>query len=330
MENKSQIKEKIEKLRAELTHHAKLYYVYDSPEISDYEYDMMYASLLRLEEENPEFFSPDSPTQRVGGAPLEKFSKVTHTVRMDSLSDVFSYDELKAFCDSVRTTLPEIEYSVEPKIDGLSVSLKYENGVFVQGATRGDGITGEDVTQNIKTIFSIPMTLPEPLNLTVRGEVYMPRSVFNRINEKREREGQALMANPRNAAAGSLRQLDPSVAASRGLDIFIFNFQEGELYADGREALSHTEILDRLSSLGFPTVPMRTKASCYEDIITHIDSIGNARDSLAYDIDGVVIKADRLADRVTLGEGTNTPKWAVAYKFPPEEKVTTLDRKSVV
>ena len=324
MENKSQIKEKIEKLRGELTHHAKLYYVYDAPEISDYEYDMMYAELLRLEEENPEFFSPDSPTQRVGGAPLDKFQKVTHKVRMDSLSDVFSYDELKAFCDSVRASLPEIEYSVEPKIDGLSVSLKYENGIFVQGATRGDGVTGEDVTQNIKTIFSIPMTLPEPLNLTVRGEVYMPRSVFNRINEKREREGQQLMANPRNAAAGSLRQLDPSVAASRGLDIFIFNFQEGDLYTDNRAATSHTEILDRLASLGFPTVPMRVRVSSYEDITSHIDSIGRARDDLAYDIDGVVIKADKLSDRETLGEGTNTPKWAVAYKFPPEEKVTTL------
>lgn len=324
MENKSQIKEKIEKLRRELTHHAKLYYVYDAPVISDYEYDMMYAELKRLEEENPEFFSPDSPTCRVGGKPLDKFQKVTHTVKMDSLTDVFSYGELEDFLISVGERLPNIRYSVEPKIDGLSVSLKYENGIFVQGATRGDGITGEDVTQNIRTIFSIPMTLPEPLNITVRGEVYMPRDVFNRINAKREAEGQKLMANPRNAAAGSLRQLDPNIAASRGLDIFIFNFQEGELYTDGRTPTSHTEILDRLSSLGFPVVAMRTKESDFEKIISHIEKIGAARDTLPYDIDGVVIKADSLSDREALGQGTNTPKWAVAYKFPPEEKQTKL------
>lgn len=324
MENKSQIKEKIEKLRRELTHHAKLYYVYDAPVISDYDYDMMYAELKRLEEENPEFFSPDSPTCRVGGKPLDKFQKVTHTVKMDSLTDVFSYGELEDFLVSVGEKLPNILYSVEPKIDGLSVSLKYENGIFVQGATRGDGVTGEDVTQNIRTIFSIPMTLSEPLNITVRGEVYMPRDVFNRINAKREAEGQKLMANPRNAAAGSLRQLDPNIAASRGLDIFIFNFQEGELYTDGRTPTSHTEILDRLSSLGFPVVDMRTKESDLKKIISHIEKIGGARDSLPYDIDGVVIKADSLSDRTILGQGTNTPKWAVAYKFPPEEKQTRL------
>lgn len=324
MENKSQIKEKIEKLRRELTHHAKLYYVYDAPVISDYDYDMMYAELKRLEEENPEFFSPDSPTCRVGGKPLDKFQKVTHTVKMDSLTDVFSYGELEDFLVSVGEKLPNILYSVEPKIDGLSVSLKYENGIFVQGATRGDGVTGEDVTQNIRTIFSIPMTLSEPLNITVRGEVYMPRDVFNRINAKREAEGQKLMANPRNAAAGSLRQLDPNIAASRGLDIFIFNFQEGELYTDGRTPTSHTEILDRLSSLGFPVVDMRTKESDLKKIISHIEKIGGARDSLPYDIDGVVIKADSLSDRAILGQGANTPKWAVAYKFPPEEKQTRL------
>lgn len=324
MENKSQIKEKIEKLRRELTHHAKLYYVYDAPVISDYDYDMMYAELKQLEEENPEFFSPDSPTCRVGGKPLDKFQKVTHTVKMDSLTDVFSYGELEDFLVSVGEKLTNVLYSVEPKIDGLSVSLKYENGIFVQGATRGDGVTGEDVTQNIRTIFSIPMTLSEPLNITVRGEVYMPRDVFNRINAKREAEGQKLMANPRNAAAGSLRQLDPNIAASRGLDIFIFNFQEGELYTDGRTPTSHTEILDRLSSLGFPVVDMRTKESDLKKIISHIEKIGGARDSLPYDIDGVVIKADSLSDRTILGQGTNTPKWAVAYKFPPEEKQTRL------
>lgn len=317
-------KEKIEKLRRELTHHAKLYYVYDAPVISDYDYDMMFAELKRLEEENPEFFSPESPTQRVGGKPLDKFGKVTHKVRMDSLSDVFSYDELTDFILSVQKTAPDIVWSVEPKIDGLSVSLKYEQGSFIEGATRGDGVVGENVTQNIRTIFSIPMTLPEPLDLTVRGEVYMPRSVFERINAKREREGKALMANPRNAAAGSLRQLDPSVTASRGLDIFIFNFQEGDLYTDGHTAESHTETLDRLKVLGFPTVDMRIKTHSIEEIIAHIEKIGAARDSLPYDIDGVVVKADLLSDRALIGEGTSTPKWAAAYKFPPEEKATKL------
>lgn len=324
MQNKSQIKEKINTLRAQLTHHAKLYYVYDSPEISDYEYDMLYAELVRLEQENPEFFDPASPTQRVGGAPLEKFEKVTHSVRMDSLSDVFSFEELKSFTDLSSDAVSDITYSVEPKIDGLSVSLRYENGIFVQGATRGDGTVGEDVTQNIRTVFSIPMTLPEPLTLTVRGEIYMPRSVFERINQKREREGLPLMANPRNAAAGSLRQLDPQITASRGLDIFVFNFQEGDLYTDKHAPTSHTEILDRLSSLGFPCVQMRIRTGEYEKITEHIQKIGASRGTLPYDIDGVVIKADRLSDRELLGEGAKTPKWAVAYKFPPEEKQTRL------
>ena len=318
------VKEKIEKLRRELTHHAKLYYVYDAPEISDYDYDMMFAELKRLEEENPEFFDAESPTQRVGGKPLDKFGKVTHRVRMDSLSDVFSYEELTDFIVATQKTSPDVIWSVEPKIDGLSVSLKYEKGNFVEGATRGDGVTGENVTQNIRTIFSIPMTLSEPLDLTVRGEVYMPRSVFERINAKREREGKALMANPRNAAAGSLRQLDPSVTASRGLDIFVFNFQEGDLYLDGHAAESHTETLDRLKALGFPVVDMRIRTDSIEEIIAHIEKIGAARDSLPYDIDGVVIKADLLSDRALIGEGTSTPKWAAAYKFPPEEKATKL------
>ena len=247
MPEKQEIFEKIKKLRGELTHHAKLYYVYDSPEISDYEYDMMFAELKRLEAENPEFFDPESPTVRVGGQALDKFGKVTHTARMDSLSDVFSYEELLDFISGVNKIVPDTLWSVEPKIDGLSVSLRYENGVFVQGATRGDGIIGEDVTQNLRTVFSIPMTLPEPLDLVVRGEVYMPRQVFERINAKRESEGKALMANPRNAAAGSLRQLDPAITASRGLDIFIFNFQEGSLYLDGHAPESHTETLDQPS-----------------------------------------------------------------------------------
>ena len=324
MSKKNEIFEKISKLRLELTHHAKLYYVYDAPVISDYDYDMMFAELKRLEAENPEFFDPASPTQRVGGKPLDKFNKVTHTARMDSLSDVFSYDELRDFIDGVKKTAPDVVWSVEPKIDGLSVSLKYEKGVFVQGATRGDGVTGEDVTQNLRTVFSIPMTLPEPLDLTVRGEVYMPREVFERINAKRESEGKALMANPRNAAAGSLRQLDPEVTAKRGLDIFVFNFQEGDLYLDGHAPESHTETLDRLEALGFSVVKMRARTKDADTVIDHIKKIGAARENLPYDIDGVVIKADLLSDRKLIGEGTSTPKWAAAYKFPPEEKQTKL------
>ena len=325
MSEKTEIFEKISKLRRELTHHAKLYYVYDAPVISDYDYDMMFAELKRLEAENPEFFDPASPTQRVGGKALDKFNKVTHTARMDSLADVFSFDELRDFIEGVKKTAPAVIWSVEPKIDGLSVSLKYEKGVFVQGATRGDGTVGEDVTQNLKTIFSIPMTLKEPLDLTVRGEVYMPRSVFERINAKRESDGKALMANPRNAAAGSLRQLDPEVTAKRGLDIFVFNFQEGDLYMDGHAPESHTETLDRLSELGFSVVSLRAQTDSSEDVIAHIQKIGSLRESLPYDIDGVVIKADLLSDRRIIGEGTSTPKWAAAYKFPPEEKQTKLE-----
>ena len=325
MSEKQAIFEKISQLRKELTHHARLYYVLDAPIISDYDYDMMFATLKRLEAENPEFFDPASPTQRVGGKPLDKFNKVIHTARMDSLSDVFSFDELRDFIEGVKKTAPEVIWSVEPKIDGLSVSLRYEKGVFVQGATRGDGVTGEDVTQNLRTVFSIPMTLPEPLDLTVRGEVYMPREVFERINAKRESEGKALMANPRNAAAGSLRQLDPEITAKRGLDIFIFNFQEGDLYLDGHAPESHTETLDRLETLGFSVVRMRTQASDSDSVIAHIEQIGAAREGLPYDIDGVVIKADLLRHRRLIGEGTSTPKWAAAYKFPPEEKQTKLE-----
>ena len=320
-----EIIERAEKLRCELTYHAERYYVYDSPEISDYDYDMMYAELKGLEEKYPELYSPSSPTQRVGGKPLDKFEKVTHSVRMDSLADVFSFEETEDFCSRMATEINLPTYSVEPKIDGLSVSLIYEGGVLVRGATRGDGIVGEDVTQNVKTIFSIPLTLKEPLDLTVRGEVYMPRAVFEKINAKREAEGKSLMANPRNAAAGSLRQLDSKICAERKLDIFVFNFQEGSLYLDGHAPVTHTETLDRLAYLGFKVLPMRTVANSADEIIEHIKCIGEARDGLAYDIDGVVVKLDRLEDRRTVGEGTNTPRWAVAYKFPPEEKETVLE-----
>ena len=319
-----EIIKEVRELQETLRYHAKKYYVYDAPEISDYEYDMMYAKLLSLEAEYPETVTPDSPSQRVGGAPLDKFEKVTHTVKMNSLSDVFSYYELGEFIARVAQSIDKAEYSVEPKIDGLSVSLSYEAGVFVRGATRGDGETGEDVTQNLKTIHTIPLVLTEPLTLTVRGEVYMPRRVFEDINAKRERDGKQLMANPRNAAAGSLRQLDPAIAAERRLDIFVFNLQDGELYADGREPLTHKETLDRMSALGFKTLEETIVSSNKEEIIAHIERLGAMRDDLAYDIDGAVVKINKLSDRRVLGEGTNTPKWAVAYKYPPEEKETKL------
>ena len=320
----NEIKEKVRALRESLTYHSQRYYVYDSPEISDYEYDMMFAELKALEEQYPELYDAASPTQRVGGKALDKFEKVTHSVKMDSLSDVFSFEETEEFCQKMADILTAPEFSVEPKIDGLSVSLVYENGEFVKGATRGDGYVGEDVTMNLRTVQSIPLRLPEPLTLTVRGEVYMPRAVFEAINEKREAAGRSLMANPRNAAAGSLRQLDSTVTAQRKLDIFVFNFQEGSLYADGRAPKTHTETLERLSELGFKVLPMRCVASDSADIIAHINAIGNARDDLSYDIDGVVIKIDDLEARRQVGEGTSTPKWAVAYKFPPEEKETKL------
>ncbi len=320
----SEVSERIEKLRRQITYHAKRYYVEDTPEISDFEYDKMYAELLALEAEHPELDDPASPTHRVGGAALDKFEKVTHNVPLNSLSDVFSFEELEEFLSRVALPLPDAAYSVEPKIDGLSVALRYENGVFVSGATRGDGQIGEDVTANLRTIHNIPLTLSEPLSLTVRGEVYMPRATFEKLNAEREREGQPLMANPRNAAAGSLRQLDPKIAAKRKLDIFIFNLQEGDLYADGHAPSTHTEALDRMAELGFTVLTHRTVAKTPAEIEAHIEHLGKLRDSLPFDIDGAVIKIDTLSHRAILGEGTNTPKWAVAYKYPPEQKQTKL------
>ncbi len=328
MNNDQNVKKELERLRREVAYHAKKYYVDDAPEISDYDYDMLYRRLEELEAAHPEFFDPSSPTQRVGGTPLERFEKVTHRVPLNSLADVFSFEELAAYLDGAEARLAEAnivpEWSVEPKIDGLSVALTYEHGVFVRGATRGDGYVGEDVTQNVRTIFSIPMTLPEPLDITVRGEVYMPRAVFEAINAKREAEGKTLMANPRNAAAGSLRQLDPKIAAERRLDVFIFNLQEGSLWADGHEAVTHNESLSRLAELGFTVISERVTVSRREDIFAHIRKLGDMRDGLKYDIDGVVIKLDPFAGRRYLGEGKKTPKWAVAYKFPPETKFTKL------
>ncbi len=318
-------KQKIEALRGEILYHAKKYYEEDAPEISDYEYDALFRELGELEAAFPQLDAPDSPTKRVGGKALERFEKFTHRVPLGSLSDVFSFEELEAFLDKSAETVGNAAYSVEPKIDGLSVALTYENGVFVKGATRGDGNIGEDVTENLRTVRSIPLTLKEPLPyLCVRGEVYMPREVFHALNERREAEGENRFANPRNAAAGSLRQLDSKITASRQLAIFVFNLQEGSLYMDGHDPTSHTEALDRLEALGFCVLPHRKCLSAKEDILAHIEKLGEMRASLPFDIDGAVVKADLFSVREELGELTNVPKWAVAYKYPPEQQETVL------
>lgn len=317
---------RIKELTEIIEYNSRLYYEKDAPEISDYEYDALFRELGDLEREFPELDSPASPTKRVGGKALDKFEKFTHNVRMGSLTDVFSYDELHDFTDRISGILgDDTEYSVEPKIDGLSVSLIYENGVFVRGATRGDGITGEDVTENLRTIKDIPLKLTEPIPyLNVRGEVYMSRAVFAELNEIRESEGLSLFANPRNAAAGSLRQLDSKIAASRKLSIFIFNLQEGSLYMDGSPCKTHSESLLRLRELGFTVLPDWKVLRGFDAVSQHVAYLGDARAELAFDMDGAVIKVNDLDSRVTVGEGTSTPKWAVAYKYPPEEKRTKL------
>ena len=260
--NREDIAKRMSYLTQKIEYNSKLYYENDAPEISDYEYDAMFRELSELEEQYPELASETSPTKRVGGRALDKFEKFSHSVKMGSLTDVFSYEELLDFINRTNEILGEgTEYSVEPKIDGLSVSLIYRDGIFVKGATRGDGLVGEDVTENLRTVRSIPLRLTEPIPyLNVRGEVYMPRSVFSELNEIREAEGAQLFANPRNAAAGSLRQLDPKVAAARRLEIFVFNLQEGSLYSDGRECLTHSESLDRLAELGAENMSAREKA----------------------------------------------------------------------
>lgn len=317
--------QRINELRALIKHHADLYYTKDAPEISDAEYDAMFAELQRLEAEHPELYDPASPTQRIGSAPLDKFEKVTHAVKMGSLTDVFSTDELAAFLDRITAEAGgDVEFTVEPKIDGLSVALTYSKGVLAVGATRGDGITGENVTQNIKTIRSIPLALPEPLDITLRGEVYMPRSVFIKQNEKLEAEGKPTRANPRNAAAGSLRQLDPAVTAERQLDIFVFNLQSGSLWLDGRDAETHSETIARIRELGFPAVDLLDVTSDKARIISVVESFADRRGELGYDTDGAVVKVNSLRLRKRIGEGTTTPKWAVAFKYPPEEKRTKL------
>ena len=325
------LRRRAEELRRILTRASELYYNQDAPEMSDYEYDALFEELKQLETAHPDLDDPNSPTHRVGGAPSEKFEKITHPVKMGSLSDVFSEDEMRAFLDRTTKTLldagippEEILYSVEPKIDGLSVSLTYEAGRLTLGATRGDGTVGENVTENIRTIAGIPHTLPEPLDLTVRGEVYMPRSVFERINGEKEAAGERLFANPRNAAAGSLRRLDPKETAAAHLDIFVFNYQTGALWTDGREPRTHAETIERIGALGFHRIAIRALTASPDEVIGAIRQIGEERGALAYDIDGAVVKIDSLAQRRIVGENPSTPKWAAAFKYPPEQKRTRL------
>lgn len=322
MSEKENAKKEISELRKKIDRAAKLYYTEDNPEITDYEYDMMMRRLSELETLFPELVTEDSPTRRVGGKVLDKFEKVVHDVKMGSLSDVFSFGETEDFLRKSADVLGyEPYFSVEPKIDGLSVSLEYRDGKFVRGSTRGDGITGENVTENLKTIKMIPLSLPDEIPfLEVRGEVYMPKKSFAKLNSECEENGKTPFANPRNAAAGSLRQLDPKIAAKRGLDIFIFNIQRCE----GKTFLSHTEGLDYLEKEGFHVIPERKKIKGAFNITERIKELGEKRGKLSYDIDGVVIKADILAEREILGENINTPKWAVAYKFPPEQQKTKV------
>lgn len=310
------VKQEILELREKLERWSYQYYVLDEPTASDYDYDMALRRLEELEAAHPELVTADSPTQRVGGQALDKFQSVTHRVPLESLQDVFSLEELADFHDRVTAVVPGTVYDVEPKIDGLSVALEYENGLFVRGATRGDGQVGEDVTENLKTIQAIPLRLPDALpRLIVRGEVYMPKSVFHKLNEERELAGDKLFANPRNAAAGSLRQLDPKIAAQRRLSILVFNIQ----YAEGKEFSTHTETLDYLKSQRFKVVPY-TLCKSMTDCGQQIERIGDRREDYDFDIDGAVVKVNSLTEREALGSTAKFPRWAAAYKYPPEEK----------
>ncbi len=317
----TQAEKKIKELTKELTYYAHKYYVEDSPEISDYEYDMKLRELKDLEEQYPEFRDPASPTIRVIGTVSEGFESVHHDVPMQSLNDAFSKEEILEFDARVREVVPDVEYVTEFKIDGLSVSLEYENGLFVRGSTRGDGFTGEDVTENLKTIHAIPLRLNQPIpHLEVRGEVFMPKATFEKLNRARAAKGEALFANPRNAAAGSLRQLDSAIARQRGLDIFIFNIQKEE----GLSVKTHHEGLQKLKELGFKTVEQNRVFSNIEDAFAQVEKIGAMRDSLPFEIDGAVIKVNHLAHRTLLGSTAKCPRWAIAYKYPAETKKTKL------
>ena len=316
-----QIKKKIEELREIVTYHSNLYYNQDAPEIPDYEYDKLLRELVILEEEYPQFKTSDSPTVRVGGSASTLFHKVTHTVKMESLQDAFSFEELYDFDRKVREVIEHPVYSVEPKIDGLSVSLEYRDGVFVRGSTRGDGEVGEDVTANLDTIKAIPKRLTEPVPfLEVRGEVYMPHKSFEALVKQQELNGEKPAKNPRNAAAGALRQKNPAVTATRNLDIFCFNVQQ----AEGISFDSHIQSLDTIKALGISTLPFYTRCHGIEEAVKTVQEIGNKRGTLPFDIDGAVIKLDTLSLREELGSTAKFPRWAVAYKYPPEEKDTVL------
>ena len=311
----------IEKLRRELTQAGYEYYVLDKPTMSDYDYDHQLRRLEELEAAHPETVTPDSPTQRVGGQPLESFTQVRHQVPLESLQDVFDFSELEAFDQRVKGVVPDAEYVVEPKVDGLSVALEYEYGIFIRGATRGDGQVGEDVTENIRTIRSIPMRLENaPAQLIVRGEVYMPRKTFERLNEERELRGESLFANPRNAAAGSMRQLDPKIAAARGLDMVVFNIQ----YTDHEPFETDSAGLDWLRSLRFKVIDYQLSGDM-EQIQNAIFQLGDQRERYPFDIDGAVIKVNSLTQRETLGETAKFPRWAAAYKYPPEQKESVVE-----
>ena len=314
-------KERIEQLTKVLNEANYQYYVLDNPQMPDFEYDRLLRELELLEAEHPDFALYNSPTKRVGGEALSKFEKVEHLVPLMSLQDVFSLEELEDFLQKIIYTHSEVSFTVEPKIDGLSVALEYEDGVFVRGATRGDGVIGEDVTENLKTIRSIPMHIENaPKKLIVRGEVYMPKKSFEKLNERQEKEGKALFANPRNAAAGSLRQLDSKIAAQRGLDILVFNLQ----YAEGVEFKTHSDTLKFLQDLKFKVVPWKVY-NTIADIHREVLRINEERESLSCDIDGAVIKVDAIALREELGATAKFPRWAAAYKYPPEIKPTVVE-----
>ena len=319
------MKERIAKLKELLNDYSYKYYVLDKPAISDFEYDALYRELVDLENANPELITPDSPTQRVGGEVLEGFEKFTHNVPLQSLDNVFNEGEVSQFCRKIQDAFPgeEVEFVVEKKIDGLSVALTYEDGVFKIGATRGDGITGENVTANVKTVKSVPLKLNKQVNrLVVRGEIYMPKSSFMKLNEEQDLKGLQTFANPRNAAAGSLRQLDPKIAAQRNLDIFVFNMQE--ISADAQEINSHSEALEYLKAQGFKVSSMYKVCKTAEEVWAAIQEIGMQRESLEYDIDGAVIKTNNFKQREKLGSTSKFPRWATAYKYPPEKKFTRL------
>lgn len=317
--NLSSVEKLINELKDSLAYHSNKYYNEDKPEITDYEYDMMLRKLRTLEEQYPQFITSDSPTQKIGGIAGNTFDEVTHEVPLMSLLDAFSFAELEDFNERVCKEVVAPEYVVELKIDGLSVALEYRQGIFVRGATRGNGVVGEDVTANLMTVKDIPKMLPEPIDIIVRGEVYMPRAAFEALNTQRAKEGQALFANPRNAAAGSLRQLNSQITAQRNLSIFVFNVQKGEVAFN-----DHVESLNYLKDLGFPVSPYYSVFSSMTKAFAEVERFAEIRDELAFDIDGAVIKVNDFSQRDVLGQTSKFPKWSIAYKYPPEQKETVL------